>query len=141
MPWSFLRSLRVALAGLSLIASPWSAAAPAQGQDTPPPAADAPTAKPAQRLEELDRTIAQRLDAGQIAEAIPPARERHQLLERVRGEDDWRTGDARRDLETYRRLADQPREVQDRYAKARRAEARASQLYELGQFTERCMEN
>ena len=52
------------------------------------------------------------------------------------GKDHWQTGDARRDLETYRRLAGLPREVQDRYAKARQADARANQLYVRGQYAE-----
>src|SRR5262245_50866566 len=136
MPWSFARSLRVALAGLSLAASPWRAAPPARGQDTPPPTAGTPTAKPAPRLEELDRLIDQRLDAGQVAEAIPPAREVLELLERTRGKDDWRTGDARRNLQTYERLAGQPREVRERYAEALRAEAQGLQHLARGRYAE-----
>ena len=100
------------------------------------PAAPAPDADLAKRGEKLDSAINQRLDAGQIAEAVLPAREKLDLLARTLGKDHWQTGDARRDLETYHRLAGLPREVQDRYAKARQADARANQLSDRGQHTE-----
>ena len=121
MRWSPPRSLAVALAGLALGALPWTAPPQVHGQDPPPPAAPAPDADLAKRVEKLDSAINQRLDAGQIAEAVPPAREKLDLLARTRGKDHWQTGDARRDLETYHRLAGLPREVQDRYVKARQA--------------------
>ena len=105
MRWSPPRSLAVVLAGLALSALPWTAPAPVHGQDTPPPAAPAPDADLAKRGEKLDSAINQRLDAGQIAEAVPPAREKLDLLARTRGKDHWQTGDARRELETYQRLA------------------------------------
>ena len=136
MRWSPPRSLAVALAGLTLGALPWTAPPQLHGQDPPPPAAPAPDADLAKRVEKLDSAINQRLDAGQIAEAVRPAREKLDLLARTRGKDHWQTGDARRDLETYHRLAGLPREVQDRYVKARQANARASQLYARGQYAE-----
>ena len=136
MRWSPPRSLAVALAGLALGALPWAASRLAHGQDPPPSAAPAPDADLAKRVEKLDSAINQCLDADRIAEAIPPAREKHELLERGLGKDHWRTGDARRDLETCQRLAGLPREVQDRYAKARQANARARQLYGRGQYAE-----
>src|SRR5689334_18218447 len=116
MRWSPPRLLAVALAGLTLGALPWTAPAPVHGQDPPRPAAPAPDADLAKRFEELDGAINRRLDAGQFAEAVPPAREMLDLLARTLGKDHWQTGDARRDLETYQRLAGLPREVQDRYA-------------------------
>jgi tetratricopeptide (TPR) repeat protein len=88
------------------------------------------------RVEKLDSAINERLEAGQFAEAVPPAREKLDLLERIRGKDHWRTGDARRDLETYQRLAGLPREVQGRFAKAHQAKARAIQLYARAQYAE-----
>src|SRR5215472_5994899 len=103
MRWSPPRSLAVALAGLGLGALPWTAPPRLNGQAPPPPAAPAPDADLAKRVEALDSSINQRLDAGRIAEAVPPAREKHELLERGLGKDHWRTGDARRDLETYQR--------------------------------------
>ena len=136
MRWSPPRSLAVALAGLTLGALPWTAPPQLHGQNPPPPAAPAPDADLAKRVEKLDSAINQRLDAGQIAEAIPPAREKLDLLARTRGKDHWQTGDARRNLETYHRLAGLPREVQDRYVKARQANTRASQLYARGQYAE-----
>ena len=75
MRWSPPRSLAVALAGLTLGALPWTAPAQLHGQDPPPPAAPAPDADLAKRVEKLDSAINQRLDAGQIAEAVRPARE------------------------------------------------------------------
>src|SRR5262249_35055976 len=72
--------------------------------------------------------------AGRIAEAVPPAREKFDVLERGLGKDHWRTGDARRRLETCQRLAGLPREVQDRYVKSRQATARAIQLYDRGEY-------
>ena len=136
MRWSPPRSLAVALAGLTLGALPRAAPAQLHGQDPPPPAAPAPDADMAKRVEKLDSAINQRLDAGQIAEAVRPTREKLDLLARTRGKDHWQTGDARRDLETYHRLAGLPREVQDRYVKARQANTRASQLYARGQYAE-----
>src|SRR5271166_4953483 len=117
------RLLAVALTGIALIALPWTAPAPVHGQDTPPLAAAAQAADLAKRVKKLDSAINQRLDAGQIAEAVRPAREKLDLLARTLGKDHWQTGDARRSLETCQRLAGLPREVQDRYAKSRQADA------------------
>jgi hypothetical protein len=136
MRWSPPRSLAVALAGLTLGALPWTAPPRLHGQDPAPPAAPAPGADLAKRVEELDGVINRSLYAGRIAEAIPPAREKLDLLARTRGQNHWRTGDARRDLETYRRLAGLPREVQDRFVKAQKANARANQLDAKGQYAE-----
>jgi CHAT domain-containing protein/Tfp pilus assembly protein PilF len=136
MRWSPSRSLAVALAGLTLGALPWAAPPRLHGQDPPPPAASAPDAALAKRVEALDGSITRSLDAGRIAEAIPPTREKLDLLERGLGKDHWQTGDARRDLETYRRLAGLPREVQDRFAKSWQADVRAVQLYDRGQYAE-----
>ena len=136
MQWSPPRSLAVALAGLTLGALPRAAPAPVHGQDPPHPAAPAPAADLAKRVQKLDSAINQRLDAGQIAEAVLPAREKLDLLARTLGKDHWQTGDARRALETYHRLAGLPREVQDRYVKARQANTRASQLHARGQYAE-----
>src|SRR3954470_9630581 len=105
---SFPRSLRVALAGLALGAPTWTAPPPVHGQGAPPEVA--PADDSTKRVTELDGTIAQPLAAGQFAEAVPPAREKLDLLGRIRGRDHWQTGDVRRDLETYQRLAVEPRE-------------------------------
>ena len=80
------------------------------------------------------RRSVSRSNAGRIAEAIPPARERLDLLVRLRGKDHWQTGDARRDVETYEHLAAGPARVQDRFAEAQRAIARGEQLYVQGQY-------
>jgi hypothetical protein len=108
-------------------------AASAPGPTAAPPAttgqpAPAPQADLDKRLEPLDGAINRHFDAGRIAEAVPPAREKLDLLERGLGKDHWRTGDVRWDLEAYTRLADRPGAVQDRYRKARQADARAEQL-------------
>ncbi len=132
MRWSHARSLAVALAGLALGALPWPASPRLYGQEPPPPAAPAADADLAKRVEKLDSAINQHLDAGRIAEAVAPAREKLDLLERRLGKDHWRTGDARRDRETYTRLAGLPREVQDRYVKARQTTSRAVQLHGRG---------
>ena len=136
MRWSPPRSFAVALAGLTLGALPWTAPPQLHGQDPPPPAAPAPDADLAKRVQKLDSAINQRLDAGQIAEAVRPAREKLDLLARTLGKDHWQTGDARRDLETHHRLAGLPREVQDRYVKAQQANERAEQLYGRGEYAE-----
>src|SRR4051794_35602736 len=107
------RSLCVALMGLSLTLFPGQLIPPVHGQDTPPPTAHPPAADPEKRLQELDQTIAQHLDAGEIAEVVPLARDYLGLLEHLRGKDHWQSGDARRRLETYQRLAGQTREVQN----------------------------
>src|SRR4051812_45207047 len=116
------RSLPIALAVLALGAPSWIAPPSVHGQDAPPQVA--PADDTMKRLKELDGTIARRLDAGKFAAALPPAREKLDLLGRTRGKDYWQTGDARRDLETLQRLAAVPREVQDRYVKALQAGAR-----------------
>src|SRR5271157_2474037 len=136
MRWSPPRSLAVALAGLTLGALPWTAPPQLHGQDPPPPAAPAADADLAKRVQKLDSAINQRLDAGQIAEAVLPAREKLDLLARTLGKDHWQTGDARRDLETYHRLAGLPREVQDRYVKARQANNLAATLHDQGKYAE-----
>src|SRR5262245_26224546 len=111
------------------------ALSPARAQ-APPAASPRGDDPDSRRLQELDRTIDQRLAAGQLAEAIPLAREKLDRLIGSRGKDHWETGNARRELETYRRLATQPRAVQERYAKARRATDQAVQLYGRGRYRE-----
>ncbi len=138
MQWSPPRSLAVAvaLASMTMGGLPWRASPVAHGQVAPSPAASEADAELAKRVEKLDGTINPRVDAGQIADAVPPAMEKLDLLARIRGKDHWQTADARRDLETYRRIAGLPREAQDRFAKAHRAEARAIEVLALGQYAE-----
>jgi CHAT domain-containing protein len=130
------RSLAIALVAFVLGALLWTASPQLHGQDRPTAAAPAPDVELAKRVQELDGAINRHLDAGQIAEAIPPAREKLDLLQRTRAKDHWQTGDARRDLETYQRLAALPREVQERYAKAHQAKTRARQLLAGGQYAQ-----
>src|SRR5258708_4420115 len=118
MRWLSPRSRTVALAGITLYLFVGEATLPVHGQDTTSPAVPAPDSELAKALDDLDRSITQRLDAGQIAEAVPTAREKLDLLERKLGKDHWQACDARRDLETYQRLSGLPREVRDRYGKA-----------------------
>jgi tetratricopeptide (TPR) repeat protein len=108
----------------------------AAGQEARPPTASDPDAKAEKRIEELDGAIRQQIEAGRIAEAVPPAREKLELLVRLRGTDHWQTGDARRDAETYERIAALPRAVQDRFAEARRGNTRAEQLFGQGQYAQ-----
>ncbi len=131
-----LRSLAITLTGLALGAVPWTVPPRLRAQGPRPPAAPATAAELDRRVEELDGAINRHLDAGRFAEAIPPAREKLDLLERCLRRDHWRTGDSRRDLETDRRLAGLPRAVQDRYLEARRATARARQLYASGRYAD-----
>ena len=124
MRWSPPRSLAVALAGLALGALPWTAPPQLHGQDPPPPAAPAPDADLAKRVEKLDsastsastRARSPRPSAGP-GEARPPRTHPGQgpLADR-------RRPPGPRDLP---RLAGLPREVQDRYVKSRQANARA----------------
>ena len=120
MRWTLARSRSLALMALALGMMPWTTRPPALGQEARPPAASDAEAEREKRVEELDKTIRQDLEAGRIAAAIPPAREKLDLLVRLRGPDHWQTGDARRNLETYERLAARPREVRDRFVEARR---------------------
>jgi hypothetical protein len=133
---SLPRSLAFALASLTLGALPWAAFPRLRGQVVRPPAAADPAAALPKRVAELDSSIQERLEAGHIAQAIAPAQEKVDLLDRTRGKEHWQTGDARRDLETYRRLAFQPREVQDRFVKAERAQAKAREHYKRGEYAE-----
>jgi tetratricopeptide (TPR) repeat protein len=121
---------------LSLGVLTWIARTPTRGQEARPPAASDPDAKLEERIKDLDKAIRQQVEAGRIAEAVPPAREKLELLVRLRGTDHWETGDARREAETYERIAALPREIQDRFAEARRGDARAEQLLDRGQYTQ-----
>jgi hypothetical protein len=47
----------------------------APGQEAKPPAATDPDAKLEKRIEELDKVIDHKVEAGWIAEAVPPARD------------------------------------------------------------------
>ena len=124
MRWPLARSRSLALMALALGVLAATPGPSARGQEAKPPPASNADAEMEKRIEDLDKTIGQHLDAGRIAEAIPPAREKLDLLVRLRGKDHWQTGDARRDLETYERLAARPRAVQDRFAEARRGTTR-----------------
>ena len=134
MRWSRARSRSLVLMALALGVLPGTNRPSAAGQEARPPTASDPDPKLEKRIEELDKAIGQHIEAGRIAEAIPPAREKLDLLVRLRGKDHWQTADARRDLETYERLAKRPREVQDRFAEASRENTRAEQLYGQGQY-------
>ena len=136
MRWSRARSRSLVLMALALGVLPGTNRPSAAGQEARPPAASDPDPKTEKRIEELDKAIRQQFEAGRIAEAVPPAREKLELLVRLRGTDHWQTGDARRDVETYERLAAGPRAVQDRFAEARRGAARAEQLYDRVQYAQ-----
>ncbi len=129
-----VRSRSLTLIALTLGIMPWTNLASARGQEARPPAASDSRVASEKRIEELETTIGQHLAAGRIAQAIPAAREKLDLCIRLRGKDHWQTADARRDLETYERLAARPREARDRFAEARRQDARAEQLYSQGQY-------
>ena len=58
--------------------------------------------------QKLDSGINKRYDAGQIAEAVLPAREKLDLLAPTLGKDHWQTGRRHRNLETYHRLQPRP---------------------------------
>src|ERR1700678_2788772 len=134
MRWPLARSRSLALMALALGAMPWAPGTSARGQQARPPAAAQPDAGLEERLEKLGETIDRHLYAGRIAEAIPAARAKLDLLVRLRGKDHWQAGDARRDVETYEHLAARPRAVRDRFAEARRANARGVQLYGQGHY-------
>src|SRR5262245_59394004 len=130
------RSRTLALMALSLGALTWTARTPTRGQEARPPAASDQEAKLEERIKELDKAIGRHLEEGRIAEAIPPAREKLDLLARLRGKDHWQAGDARRDVDTYERLAARPRELQERFAEARRGAARADKFHGPGQYAQ-----
>jgi tetratricopeptide (TPR) repeat protein len=132
MRWNPAKSWSLTLFALGLWT--WTPRPAAPAQEAGPSAESDPAAKLEKRLEDLDSTIRRHVEAGRIADAIPPARERVDLLLRLRGTDHWQTGDARRDVQTYERLVALPREVQDRFAEARRGAAQAEQLLGQGQY-------
>jgi tetratricopeptide (TPR) repeat protein len=136
MRWTVARSRSLALMALTLAIMPCAPRTLVTGQEAKSPAAGDSDTKLEKRLADLEKTIGQHVEAGRIAEAIPPARERLDLLVRLRGKDHWQAGDARRDVETYEQLAARPRDVQDRFAEARRSMARAEQLYGQGQYAQ-----
>lgn len=109
MRWPPARSRSIALMALALGILPWTTRTSVPGQEARPPARSDPEAKLEKRIEDLEKTIRQHVEAGRIAEAVPPAREKLDLLARLRGTDHCQTGDARRDAETYERIAALPR--------------------------------
>jgi tetratricopeptide (TPR) repeat protein len=134
MRWRLDRFRLCALTALALGTSPWEPRALATGQDAKPLASSDSDPKLEKRVEDLNKMIRQHLQAGRIAEAIPPAREKLDVLVRFRGKDHWQTGDARRELDTYQGLAARPRAVQDRFAEAIRDSARGFELDDRGQY-------
>jgi tetratricopeptide (TPR) repeat protein len=128
------RSLSMALIALFLGAWPCPAQTPSPGQQARPPAASGSDAASEKRGAELDKAIDQHIEAGRIAQAIPPAREKLEIVVRLRGKDYWAADDARRDLETLERLAVGPRGTPDRFAEARRESACAEGLSDQGQY-------
>src|ERR1700677_2844381 len=114
-----MRCLPARSPSLALIALGVIVATPSLSARAPPgrpPAPRRPDASLEKRIGDLEKVISEHLDAGRIAEAIPPAREKLDLLVQLRGKDHWQAGDARRDVETYVRLATRPHEVRDRFA-------------------------
>src|SRR5262249_10568730 len=122
------------LMALGLGLFPWTARTSALGQEAGPPAASDPDAKREKRIEDLDQAIDRHVEAGQIGEAVPTARGKRRPLVRLRGKDHWQTGDARRDVETYLRIASLPRDVQEKCAEARRGAAQAGLLYGKSEY-------
>ncbi len=91
MRWPHARSRSLVLIALALGVLPWMTRPSAAGQEAGPPAASDADAKREKRIEDLDQTIERDLEAGRIAEAIPPAREKLDLLVRLRGKEHWQT--------------------------------------------------
>ena len=81
------RSRSLALMALALGVLPGTTRPSAPGQEARPPTASDPDPKLEKRIEELDKAINAHLEAGRIAEAVPPAREKRDLLVRLRGRD------------------------------------------------------
>jgi hypothetical protein len=132
MRWPPARSRTLALMALGVLAAtPGPSGRGQEAEHSPASKVDAEMEK---RIAGLEKTIGQHVEAGRIAEAIPPARERLDLLVRLRGKDHWQAGDARREAETFEQLAARSRAVQDRYAEAWRAISRGEQLYGQGEY-------
>jgi tetratricopeptide (TPR) repeat protein len=64
----------------------------------------------------LEKRVGELEAAARFADAVRPAEEVLALRRRVQGEDHWQTADARRALETFRRLARQPAAVRQEAA-------------------------
>jgi hypothetical protein len=114
-------------------------AASAPGQTAPPLAiaahpAPAPEADLDKRLEALDSAINREIATGRIAEAVSPAQKKFDLLERSLGSDHWRTGDARRALEDFTRIAAGPREVQVSFGQAWQLNEQGAELFRRSQY-------
>jgi CHAT domain-containing protein/Tfp pilus assembly protein PilF len=136
MQWPYLRSLRVALVGLSLTAFHGSAVRRVSAQDTSAGAAKSAAVDLAKQIENHEREIKTHLDAGQIAEAAPSAREKLELLERTRGKANWQTVDARWQYDTLEKLAAKPREVHEQYFNALRANEKGIAAFSRGRYAE-----
>src|SRR4051812_8955536 len=101
-----MRPLAVA-AALAAFALALAAVAPAA--DGPPPAPPRQLSKAdAERAKELHARSVELSRAGKFAEAQGPVREILDLYTRVLGEDHSETGDARRELETLKKLGALP---------------------------------
>jgi Tfp pilus assembly protein PilF len=134
MRWPPTQSRSLGLIALILGILPWTIRGSSPDQDDKPTAASDLDAKLAKRVKDLEDTIRQHNEAGRIADSILPAREKLNLLIRLRGQNHWQTDDARRDLDKYERLAACPREVQDRFAEALRENGRGDESYGQGQY-------
>ena len=136
MQLSDLRSFRITLAGVALFTLSWVTNSPGLAQEPPPPTQPTPDLELENRIEKLDQKINENLDAGRITDAVVTAQDLFELLRETRGKDHWETVSAQWNLKTYQRLVDQPREVRDRYVKARESNNKAEEHYARGEYVE-----
>src|SRR5262249_22614057 len=88
-------------------------------RNTPPPSGDPPAARnrlgeeDAQQIEVLHQTIQQLRRAGMFAEAVKPARQAAEIVQKALDPGDWRVAEARRRMQDLERIAALPRDARD----------------------------
>ena len=88
----------------------------------------------ASRVKILEKQIDELELAGKFAEALEPAREVAETRTRVQGSDHWQAADARRRVETLRKIVTLPEQGQMAMKLAVESQAKAIKTYESGQF-------
>ena len=106
------------------------------GSDEKPVTQRRPTDDEEKRVTELTRSIERLRRGGKFTEAIEPARQVVAILERAVGPDHWRSGDARRDVETLRAIARLPEDGRRAMALVVSQGEEASSLQKNNRFRE-----
>jgi CHAT domain-containing protein len=108
----------------------------ARGQEAPALKGRAAAAEALKRIQELEKSVSQRVVAGELAKAIPLAKERVEVLERILGKHHSEAKHARQELSNYQRVALMPPKEQTDFARSEEAALNASAARRQGRYSE-----